>query len=405
MTVTIKPSTARGTLKAPPSKSMAHRLLLCAALAKGTSTISNIAYSDDILATLDCIRALGAECKLCGDTVTVTGTDITKLSGKITLPCRESASTLRFLIPVCAKSSAVCRFTGSERLFSRPLSVYEEIFASCGISYKKGKDYLEISGKLPCGEYNIRGDVSSQFASGMITAAVLSGEKTAIRVAPPFESKSYVYMTLSALSKFGVSVQNDDENTFIVENQILYPAALSTEGDYSNAAFAEALSLLGGEVTVTGLDESSADGNKVYREHFKAIESGFARIDLSDCPDLAPILISLAAYFHGAHFTGTRRLRFKESDRAEAMAQELAKLGAKVSVGENEITVQSSKLCTQSEALCGHNDHRIVMALAVLLTKFGGSIDGAEAVKKSYPQFFEELRALGIEISTGDDGE
>ena len=169
------------------------------------------------------------------------------------------------------------------------------------------------------------------------------------------------------------------------------------EGDYSNAAFLDALDLIGGEVSVTGLDKESGQGDRVYKEYFKALENGTPVLDITDCPDLGPILFALAAAKNGAAFTGTKRLRIKESDRVEAMRTELAKFGIMVTSDENTAVV-SGTLCTPAEILCGHNDHRIVMSLAVLCTLTGGEIKGTDAVSKSYPGFFTDIKKLGIEI-------
>jgi 3-phosphoshikimate 1-carboxyvinyltransferase len=218
-----------------------------------------------------------------------------------------------------------------------------------------------------------------------------------LHILPPFESRSYVLLTLQALAAFGANVSWLDENTLrICGGKAMQAQTLTVEGDYSGAAFLSALHLLGGEVTVTGLDPASLQGDRIYFEHFKALQKGFATISLADCPDLAPILFALAAKGKGARFTDTRRLAIKESNRAEAMATELRKFGTTVEVLENEVIITPTAFHAPQEPLSGHNDHRIVMSLAILATMTGGIITGAEAVAKSFPNFFECIAALGI---------
>ena len=407
MTITIEPSTANGRMQASPSKSMAHRLLLCAGLSSGTSLISNVDDSDDILATQDCLRALGAQITGEGNSAAVRGIDFRQVSPQAVLPCRESASTLRFMILVCLLSGQKTLLTGSDRLFTRPLSIYEEICRTQGLLFEKRLSSLTIAGKLTPGRYEIPGDVSSQFISGLLFALPLLDGDSTIELIPPIESSPYIRMTADALKRFGVTVLPDCQNSahpedfreiFIPGSQKYCPRDLQVEGDYSAAAFFDALNLLGGNVQVDGLNEDSLQGDQVYRHHFEVLRDRFGEADLTDCPDLGPILIAMAAALHGGRFTGTRRLKMKESDRGAAMQQELRKMGARIDVFENEILVLPGVRRPQ-EVLDGHNDHRIVMALSILLTKTGGSIRGAEAVSKSLPDFFDRLRSLGVRVS------
>ena len=398
MVVTILPSKANGKMEAPPSKSMAHRLLICAGLAEGTSVIRNIDFSEDILATIDCLSALGAEI-LCGDrSVTVRGKDPVSAASQTVLYCRECGSTLRFMIPLCLMDGQRYLLRGSRTLFTRPLTVYEDICAAQGLTFRKEGDQLTVSGRLTAGEYEIPGNISSQFVSGLLFALPLLGGDSRIRLLPPVESRSYIGMTMQAQEAFGVCTKWEDDLTIRIRGGQKYKAAdTRVEGDYSNAAFFEALNLAGGNVTVEGLKADSLQGDRVYRQYFDRIQKGFAEIDLADCPDLGPVLIAAAAMQHGARFTGTRRLRIKESDRGLAMRQELSKMGVAVETGENEILVPAG-VRRPKEPLDGHNDHRIVMALAVMLTKTGGTIRGAEAVRKSLPDFWERLAGLGVEM-------
>lgn len=407
MRVTIQPGKAAGTVAAPPSKSMAHRLLIGAGLCSGqTSVIRGIDLSEDILATMDCLTALGAVCRAEGDVITVRGTDPRGAVPGRLLKCRESGSTLRFFVPLALLGTEKTAFEGSERLLSRPLGVYRTLCEERGLLFEQSKKGLAVQGALTAGVFTVPGDISSQFITGLLFALSLLSEDSEIRLLPPVESRSYIDLTVAALAAFGVTVRWRDACTLFVPGGQAYTAAdRAVEGDYSNAAFLEAFDLLGGNVTVTGLAEESLQGDRVYRRHFESLRQGTPVISLADCPDLGPVLFALAAALNGAVFTDTRRLKIKESDRAEAMAAELRRFGASVTVEEDTVTVVPAAFHAPEEVLCGHNDHRIVMSLAVLLTKTGGTVAGAQAVRKSFPGFFEVLKQLGLEVRIDHDRE
>ena len=392
MTVTIFPSNPEGTVKAPPSKSMAHRLLICAGLADGESTVRGVAPSDDVLATTDCLRALGASVTIDGDTARVRGTDPVRAVPGV-LNCRESGSTLRFFAPLCALSGRDAVLEGSESLFRRPLEPYEVLFRERGLLFEKTPRRVTVRGPLMPGTFELPGDVSSQFVSGLLFALPLLEGDSVIRLRPPVESGAYTDMTVSALESFGVTVSRNGEYELLIPGGQKYLSRdVSVEGDWSNSAFFLAMG-----VPVTGLDPESLQADKVCAEHFAALDRGCADIDISGCPDLGPVLMACAALRSGGSFTGTRRLALKESDRGAAMAEELGKFGVGVSVEENRITV-SGGAKTPSETLSSHNDHRIVMALSVLCARTGGAIEGAEAVSKSFPDFFERLKDLNVRL-------
>jgi len=225
-------------------------------------------------------------------------------------------------------------------------------------------------------------------------------EDSVIQLIPPVESCSYINLTIEALETFGVEVKWQDEKTLYIKGGQSYKAVhAEVEGDYSNAAFFAALNELGSDIEMTGLNPESLQGDKVYEKNFALLEKGTPTINISDCPDLGPILFAVAAVKGGGVFTGTRRLKIKESDRATAMAEELSKFGVAVTVYEDSVVVYPHDFHAPTEVLNGHNDHRIVMSMAVLLTRLGGSIVGAEAVSKSMPEFFELLSGLGIDVS------
>ena len=401
MRVTIQPGALRGAAAAPPSKSMAHRMLICAALAEGESLVRPIERSEDILATADCLRALGAEIREDGDGLRVAGCRPAEAKSAV-LNCRESGSTLRFMLPLCLLGGREMRLAGSERLLERPLEVYEELCRGKGFRLEKGPEGITVQGKLDAAAYTVRGDVSSQFITGLAYAlSLLDGEST-VRILPPVESSPYLDMTIEAMAAAGAGISRPEETRLEIAGHGGYRAGEKTvEGDWSNAAFFEALRAAGNDVSVTGLRADSLQGDKVCTEYFRRVRQGNAVLDVTDCPDLAPVLMAAAAMHGGAVLTGTRRLRFKESDRGAVMAEELAKFGVAVTAGEDEIRVGSESPRAPEAPLQGHNDHRIVMALAVLCTRTGGVIEGAEAVRKSFPAFWDRLRSLGAELTIG----
>ena len=401
MQVDILASKAFGCIKAPASKSMAHRLLICAALSEGKSVVSGISDSEDMLATLDCIRALGGDVEVDGDVVSICGVDPLRTVPKFALGCRESGSTLRFMLPIALLCGEYVELVASDALMKRPMGVFESLCKEHEYFYKQEKNSITIKGPLKSSEYTVVGNVSSQFISGLLFALPLLDSDSTLRILPPVESRSYIELTLSALREFGVDVSWTDENTLYIKGGQRYCAHDCTvEGDYSNAAFLDAFNLFGGNVNVLGLDENSIQGDKVYKEYFKLLENQTPTINIGNCPDLGPILFAVAAAKKGGTFTGTGRLRIKESDRAAAMAQELSKFGTHVVVKEDTVTITPKEFHAPTEAIFGHNDHRIVMATSVLLTLTGGSITDAQAVRKSFPNFFDCLKKLNVSVTT-----
>lgn len=401
MKVTFTPSHLSGTISAPPSKSMAHRMLICGGLSHGNiSTIQGISDSDDVTATLRCLEALGASYEKHGTTVTVKGMDIRKSNPKKSLDCYESGSTLRFFLPLCLLSGHQATLVGTKKLFSRPLSVYETICKEQNLIYQQTENSVSVRGKISAGEYKIPGNISSQFITGLLFALPLCENDSILHIIPPIESRSYLDLTIEALSAFGIEIiWRDDKTIFIKGNQTYRPADVAVEGDYSNASFFAALSSFGQDITVKGLSEQSHQGDKAYIKFFELLEKGTPTIHIGDCPDLGPILMAVAAAKHGAVFTGTKRLKIKESDRGAVMAKELAKFGVAVTVREDSIVVYPIQFHTPTQSLCGHNDHRIVMALSTLLCLTGGEIEGAEAVKKSLPEYFDLLQSIGANFT------
>ena len=334
------------------------------------------------------------------DRVYVKGIDVRHVKPTTSLMCRESGSTLRFLIPVALLSGKTVTFVGARSLMKRPMGVYADLCRERRMLFRQKEEEITVKGPLRAGEYTVVGNISSQFISGLLFALPLADGDSVIRITPPIESRSYLNLTVSALREFGVSVEWQDEYTLRIPGNQHYRAQSTTvEGDYSNAAFLDALGVLGGEVSVAGLRTDSLQGDRVYRQYFEMLCKGTPTIHIGDCPDLGPILFSVAAAKNGGIFNGTRRLKIKESDRAQAMAEELQKIGVSVTVHEDTVVVYPVGLHKPEKPLKGHNDHRIVMSLAVLLTLTGGAIEGAEACEKSYPDFFSVLESLGLEVT------
>ena len=398
MRVVISPSVAKGRVSAPPSKSMAHRALICAALSK-KSTVSNVALSRDIEVTLDCLKKMGAFVEQRDNTFTLGGLDPTDIPDGTELYCHESGSTLRFIIPLCMLGKGKSVITGAPRLMERPLLVYEKLAQELGIEFYKKDGKITVGGGLHAGDYSVQGDVSSQFITGLLLALSTLPEKSTISVTGNFESASYTDLTVFSLNEFGKRVTKDGR-VFTVLPSDFANTCHTVEGDYSNSAYLDALSLIGGDVEVTGLLGNTLQGDAIYRDYFKRMSKGYDTFDISDCPDNAPILFAMASVLNGGEFTGTARLKIKESDRAEAMRCELAKVGVSVTVEENRVIIPKMPLTAPSTPISSHNDHRIAMAMAVLLTLTGGEIEGAEAVNKSFPDFWEKLQELqiGLEI-------
>lgn len=396
MEVKIGKGLPKGIFTAPPSKSYAHRLLICSALCGKGVAVSGVAKSEDMHATLDCIRALGTACSFSGDKVILE--ENKRENATYIFNCRESGSTLRFFIPIALLRGGVCEFRGTQRLISRGISVYEEIFKSQGIALEYTEDTITLNGKLRAGVFEVRGDISSQFISGLFFALPLLDGDSVVRITTPLESRPYVDITIDCLNRFGVEIAEIGKNEFFIKGNQKYSCIDTTvEGDFSNSAFLDAFAVLGADVSVEGLNYDSYQGDKVYKEFFEQIKKGTLNADISSCPDLAPILFALCSASGGGVISGTRRLKIKESDRANAMAQELAKLGIRVDVLENEVKIHKGELKTPTQKLFSHNDHRIVMALSVLATLVGATIENAEAVAKSYPDFFEVLSSHGVD--------
>ena len=384
MRAIIRPGTARGTVAAPPSKSMAHRLLICAALAEGESLVRGVDPSEDILATADCLTALGASLVRKGSAVRVRGCDPRKAPPAV-LRCRESGSTLRFMIPLCLLSGSAMRLEGSETLLSRPLSVYENLCREHGFTLRRENGGLLVQGRLAPGEYAVPGSISSQFITGLLFATTLMEGNCHINITGQLESKPYVDMTKQALDVFNAPDFHS-------------PGQLQVEGDWSNGAFFVASKSLGNEVNILGLNPTSAQGDRIVVDILEQLQTGMPTVSAADIPDLVPVLAVVAGAKHGAVFTDIRRLRLKESDRVASTIAMIESLGGKAQATDNTLTVYGTGY--RGGTVDAVNDHRIAMAAAIASTvcREPIAILGAQCVQKSYPTFWEEFKRLGGKI-------
>lgn len=406
MDIKITPKKLRGRVEVPPSKSVAHRMIIAAALAEGTSEISNLSLSVDILSTIDCMRALGAEISFNANKAVIKGiASIEKIPEEAVLYCNESGSTMRFLIPVACALGVNAWFIGSGKLPQRPITPFVEEFPKHGITF----DFEEagaslpcsVSGKLKAGRFEIDGGLSSQFITGLLFALPLLDGDSEIFLTSALNSRPYVDITLGVLRDFGVRVTETESGYFIKGNQRFKAFSGRVEGDYSQAAFFRVANSLGSDLKILGLSESSLQGDRVIMEicgRFDKAREPF-EIDGADIPDLVPILTVLACFCKGtSRITNVARLRFKESDRLNVPAECLNAIGGNVIVHEDSLEIHGVESLRGGE-IDGHNDHRIPMSLAIAATmcEYPLVICGAECVKKSFPDFFDVYRALGGE--------
>lgn len=392
-----------GSLRIIPSKSSLHRLLFCSALAEGVSEISPHIASKDIEATLNAIRYLGADASVRDGTVTVSSGGLSPRGGEFDV--HESGSTLRFVAPLALCSGVSTRIVGREGLARRPIGVYDELFSASSLvfSHPDGACLpLDLRGPLPGGDFRLRGDVSSQFISGLLMALPLIEGESRIILSTELESAEYAGMTVAALRDFGVEIRALEAGSpgfpfggWTVAGPQRYRAGKRrAEGDWSGAAFWVAANALGARIALEGLDRRSLQPDRRI-EAFCRESPG--EIDLSSCPDLLPILSVWAGLCgHPVRIRGAARVRIKECDRVAAMARELNAMGGRVRELPDGLDIEPVEAYTGGK-VSGWNDHRVVMALAIasIASNAPVEIEGAEAVSKSYPGFFDDFQSLG----------
>ena len=438
MDIKIKPSKLSGNIVIPPSKSFAHRALICAALSEGKSIVRNIELSDDIRATLEALEELGATSKIENISIEIEGiqimnNDVHDINNNIhnmnnnmhIINCNESGSTLRFMIPIAAALGYRCRFEMSGNLGKRPLDVYYDIFDKNGIKYKKGENYLEIDGKLNAGEYDIPGNISSQFITGMLFALSMLEEDSLLKITDKIESKSYIDITLQCLKDFGIEIEHNNYRKFRIKGNQKYKCRkekqgynkYTVEGDFSQGAFFLCADAIGNDVNIKGLRRDSIQGDKatldilermgcekIYNESndikMKVNSLNSTVIDATDCPDIIPVLSVCAAFANGTtEIINAKRLRIKECDRLSAINEELSKLGASIEEKEDSLIIygNGNKKLKGGCDVWSHKDHRICMMLSIASTVCEEEIiiKDAECISKSYPRFFEDFEKLG----------
>ena len=401
MDMKIIPGHLSGPVAPPPSKSMAHRLIISAALGGGTSTVRNVAFSQDIEATLRCMEALGARWeRIAEDVIQISGIGRPDPGAFSDLPhfdCGESGSTLRFLIPIALAVAGGGVFTGRGRLMERPQKPYFDLFDEKGISWQQENGVLTVQGRLTAGEYRLPGNVSSQFFTGLLLALSLLDAPSTIVSTTALESADYIRMTMDAMENAGVQVEASDR-TFHVTPAPYRAFENTVEADWSQAGFWYAANFLDSQLDIRGLNPRSAQGDMVVSDlYWKLARPGDTEIDISGCPDLLPPLAVMAAVRSGTtRFTNAARLRIKESDRLATVHSMIAALGGKSEELPEELIVHGVSALTGG-TVDGANDHRIVMAAAIAATACQNPVTilGAQAVKKSYPNFWEEYQRLG----------
>ena len=390
MDITIRPEKLAGTVRAIPSKSQAHRMLICAAFADRKTVLRCPETNRDIDATVQCLNALGAKI-----TRTPEGFEVAPVAvppAQAALSCQDSGSTLRFLLPVAGALGCDTTFYMTGRLPQRPLSPLWEEMERMGCTLSRPTaDTIRCQGKLRAGIYTLSGGVSSQFITGLLLAGALIPGGCGIQITGRLESAPYVDMTLQAMKRFGVDVKN-----FSIPAGQGYssPGTVTVEGDWSNGAFFLAAAALGSHVCVENLAPDSPQGDRAAAALLPGLRERLT-IDASDIPDLVPILAVVAACNRGAVFTNIARLRLKESDRVESVKEMICALGGQAEADEARLTVHGTGLT--GGTVNARNDHRIAMSAAIAATacKENVTILGAECVEKSYPRFFEEYKQLG----------
>lgn len=416
MKVMISKGSKDTSISVPSSKSLSHRALIAASLSASKTRLYNIVDNKDTQATMGCLKALGVSFEKAADALVVHG-KFPLSYPKDKLDCFESGSTLRFLIPLAATLSKEVRFIGQGRLLQRPQNVYEDIFCEKGMMFLHHADEILVKGPLQSGKYTLDGNVSSQFVTGMLMSLPLAQSDSILTVKEPFASRSYVDLTLDILNKAHITIESKG-NTFLIPGGQTYALETYTvPGDDSQMAFFAAKGLLATKpLNVINIEHDSKQGDHVIIDYLQKmgaktekIENGYrfypsrlhaAQLDLEDCPDLGPILFALAATIPSTtHFLHTKRLKMKESDRITAMKEELEKIGAIVKEEDDEVWVTGVSQIKDGVQFDGHNDHRIVMALSILASLTNKTtIQGAQAISKSYPTFFEDLEKSGCHV-------
>ena len=409
----IKADKLVGELSPPPSKSVLHRYIIASSLAKGISKIENISFSEDIIATMEAMKKLGAKIEQKENYLLIDGSDTFKnLNENIEIDCNESGSTLRFLFPLSIVKENKVLFKGRGKLFKRPMTPYFENFEKFKIKHSYiDENAILLEGQLKAGIYEIDGNISSQFITGLLFSLPLLDGESKIIINGKLESSNYIDISLDCLNKFGVKIINNSYQEFIIEgNQSYKVGNYRTEADYSQAAFFLVANAIGSKIKINDLSENSLQGDKKIIDYISEIDNWNSKdtlvLDGSETPDIIPIL-SLKAAVSGKkiEIVNIERLRIKESDRLKATVEELSKLNFDLIEKKDSILINSRENFEVNKnekaiSLSAHSDHRIAMMIAIAATCYDGEIllDNLDCVKKSYPNFWEVFLSLGGKI-------
>lgn len=402
--LTFCKSVLEGAVEVPPSKSLAHRAIIRASLAHGESRIEGIEYSKDVLATTGVMRAVGARIEQEEDALVVSGSAGEDTDAEAF--CNESGSTLRMCLPVCAAlNKGYTHFTGRGKLGSRPMTVFEELWKRAGLYYrddsaKTGFLDLTVKGALPAGKYRVRGDVSSQFISGLLFALPLAEGDSVIELTTPLYSKGYVDLTMQSLAEAGVKVSFDGDRVFSIKGGQKYaPVSGRVEGDWSQAAFFLVANAIGANIDVNGLNFASSQGDMVVKDYLERLkEDGDLVFDCEDCPDIVPVFAVACALRKGVtRLTGLSRLKIKECDRLDAVHTQLSAIGANVRREGDDLIFEGVDAFAGGVKTSSYNDHRIAMTLAIAATRCLSpvTVDDFACIEKSYPDFLDKYIGLG----------
>ena len=409
----IKADKLVGELSPPPSKSVLHRYIIASSLAKGVSKIENISFSEDIIATIEAMKKLGAKIEQKDNYLLIDGSDTFKnLNENIEIDCNESGSTLRFLFPLSIVEENKILFKGRGKLFKRPMTPYFQNFEKFKIKHSYiDENAILLEGQLKAGIYEIDGNISSQFITGLLFSLPLLDRESKIIINGKLESSNYIDISLDCLSKFGIKIINNSYQEFIIEgNQSYKVGNYRTEADYSQAAFFLVANAIGSKIKINDLSENSLQGDKKIIDYISEIDNWNSKdtlvLDGSETPDIIPIL-SLKAAVSGKkiEIVNVERLRIKESDRLKATVEELSKLNFDLIEKKDSILIDSRENFEVNKnekivSLSAHSDHRIAMMIAIAATCYDGEIllDNLDCVKKSYPNFWEVFLSLGGKV-------
>lgn len=413
MNVLITPGPISGTVAVPPSKSQTHRAIIAASLSKGKSVIHNAAVNDDIAATIAAMEKIGVKIINNGSQLIVNGVSRVIVSDDNFIDCNESGSTLRFILPILSLSREKVIYTGKPGLMKRPMSTYDEICRQHGLNYQQTDKTIMVSGTLTPGIYNVPGSVSSQFISGLLFALPLLKGDSEIHIGEPLESKGYVDMTVDVLRRFGIAIEERDAVYYVRGNQSYVPANLTIEGDHSQMAFFAAAGVLSGDVLCKNITTASLQPDRRILDVITAMNGIVERqaagilfrksdlhgcvVDVAQCPDIAPIIAVLGAGAKGVTtIENAARLKYKESNRLQTTTDILRAFGVEVKMTDTSLIIHG-RPSFEGGLIDPAPDHRIVMSAAIAATRATKPvlIKRAEAVNKSYPNFFNDFKSVG----------